>query len=140
MASTFSGTFDQLQGIVRDLGIEGEWSDRPNEAKCFRSHDGGLVTWYPSTRNLQFQGNQKAREELQRRVLEAIEQPIPAREVAPGRPTPAADLRVFVVHGHDQAAREQLELVLHKLGLDPFVLANTGGGGLTIIEALEAEI
>jgi predicted nucleotide-binding protein len=30
--------------------------------------------------------------------------------------------------------------VLHKLGLDPFVLANTGGGGLTIIEALEREI
>jgi predicted nucleotide-binding protein len=47
---------------------------------------------------------------------------------------------VFVVHGHDAVAREQLELILLKLGLDPFVLANTGGGGLTIIEALEAEI
>jgi predicted nucleotide-binding protein len=47
---------------------------------------------------------------------------------------------VFVVHGHDATAREQLELTLHRLGLDPFVLANTGGGGLTIIEALEAEI
>ena len=34
---------------------------------------------------------------------------------------------------------EQLELVLHKLGLNPFVLANTGGGGQTIIEALEKE-
>ncbi len=29
---------------------------------------------------------------------------------------------------------------MHKLGLEPFVLANTDGGGLTIIEALEAEI
>jgi predicted nucleotide-binding protein len=47
---------------------------------------------------------------------------------------------VFVVHGHDQIAREQLELVLHKLHLEPFVLANTGGGGLTLIEALEKEI
>src|SRR6202007_1125305 len=27
-----------------------------------------------------------------------------------------------------------------RLGLDPFVLQNTGGGGLTIIEALEQEI
>jgi predicted nucleotide-binding protein len=34
----------------------------------------------------------------------------------------------------------QLELVLHKLGVEPFVLASTGGGGLTIIEALEREI
>ncbi len=58
-------------------------------------------------------------------------------------PTPALPVekpKVFVVHGHDTAAREQLELILHRLGLDPFVLANTGGGGLTIIEALEREI
>lgn len=47
---------------------------------------------------------------------------------------------IFVVHGHDVAAREQLELVLHKLGLQPFVLQNTGGGGLTIIESLEQMI
>lgn len=48
--------------------------------------------------------------------------------------------QVFIVHGHDDTAREQLELILHKLGLDPYVLANTGGHGLTIIEALEAKI
>jgi predicted nucleotide-binding protein len=52
---------------------------------------------------------------------------------------PAAS-KVFIVHGHDSVAREQLELVVHKLGLDPYVLQNTGGGGLTIIEALESEI
>src|SRR5207237_920689 len=34
----------------------------------------------------------------------------------------------------------QLELILHRLRLDPFVLANTGGDGMTIIEALEQEI
>jgi predicted nucleotide-binding protein len=45
-----------------------------------------------------------------------------------------------VVHGHDEVSREQLELVLHKLGIDHFILANSGGGGLTIIEALEAKI
>jgi len=48
--------------------------------------------------------------------------------------------KVFIVHGHDDTSREQLELILHKLGLDPFVLANTGGQGLTIIEALESRI
>jgi predicted nucleotide-binding protein len=48
--------------------------------------------------------------------------------------------KVFIVHGHDSTAREQLELIIHRLGLDPFVLQNTGGGGLTIIEALEREI
>ena len=47
---------------------------------------------------------------------------------------------MFVVYGHDESSCEQLELVLHRLGLDPFVLGNTSGGGLTIIEALEKEI
>ncbi|MEP2182197.1 nucleotide-binding protein, partial [Roseibium sp.] len=63
-------------------------------------------------------------------------------QVAPEAPTNpnSASKKVFVVHGHDTVSREQLELVLHKLGLDPFVLANTSGGGLTIIEALETEI
>ncbi|SDE52642.1 TIR domain-containing protein [Desulfuromonas thiophila] len=53
---------------------------------------------------------------------------------------PATSKQVFVVHGHDETAREQLELVLHKLGIDHFVLQNSGGGGLTIIESLEAKI
>lgn len=59
-----------------------------------------------------------------------------------GAPNAAAALpkQVFIVHGHDDSAREQLELVLHKLGLDPYILANTGGHGLTIVEALEAKI
>ena len=48
--------------------------------------------------------------------------------------------KVFVVYGHDDVACEQLELLLHRLDLDPFVLGNTSGGGLTIIEALEREI
>lgn len=49
--------------------------------------------------------------------------------------------KIFIVHGHDHAAKEQLELILHKLGLpDHFILQNTGGTGLTIIEELEREI
>ena len=48
--------------------------------------------------------------------------------------------RIFVVHGHDNEARMELQLALLQLGLDPFVLANTSGGSLTIIEALEKEI
>jgi predicted nucleotide-binding protein len=63
---------------------------------------------------------------------------VPAADarIAPSKPS----TRVFVVHGHDATAREQLELILHRLGRDPFVPANTGGGGMTIIEALEQEI
>lgn len=48
--------------------------------------------------------------------------------------------QIFIVHGHDSDARDQLELTLHRLGLEPFVLMNTSGGGKTIIEALEGKI
>jgi predicted nucleotide-binding protein len=48
--------------------------------------------------------------------------------------------RIFLVHGHDDVAREQLERILLILGLEPFVLQNTDGGGMTIIEALERQI
>jgi predicted nucleotide-binding protein len=47
---------------------------------------------------------------------------------------------IFVVHGRDTESRDQLELVLRRLGLEPFVLQVTGGGGDTLIEALERMI
>ncbi len=49
----------------------------------------------------------------------------------------AAPRRVFIVYGHDIQAREQLELLLRRLRLDPIVLQNIPGGGDTIIEKLE---
>jgi predicted nucleotide-binding protein len=53
---------------------------------------------------------------------------------------PVKDRVIFVVHGHDHTAKEQLELVLHRLGLEPFVLQDSGCGGKTIIETLEGMI
>lgn len=45
--------------------------------------------------------------------------------------------RVFVVYGHDLQARDELELLLRRLKLEPIVLQNVAGGGDTIIEKLE---
>lgn len=47
---------------------------------------------------------------------------------------------IFIVHGHDADSRDQLELILRRLGLEPFILMNTSGGGKTLIEALEGQI
>ena len=38
-----------------------------------------------------------------------------------------ADSTIFVVHGRDHEARDQLELILRRLGLAPYVLQVTGG-------------
>ncbi len=138
--TTFKGSFDELQARMTATGHEGSWSEIAN-GKQFRAANGARVNWFPTTGTLQFQGPEAEREEL-KSDFEASSVPrtgtasIPAVAV-PGT-TPAK--KVFLVHGHDSTAREQLELVLHRLRLDPFVLANTGGGGFTIIEALEREI
>jgi predicted nucleotide-binding protein len=140
--STFRGTFEQLQERVAATGRPGTWGEIAR-GKQFRTDDGAIMNWFPSTGKLQFQGPEAEREML-KSALEAVSVSSPARidsdtdQLPPGDPLPTK--KVFVVHGHDRTAREQLELILHQLGLNPFVLANTGGGGLTIVEALEREI
>lgn len=56
---------------------------------------------------------------------------------------PEADQRaplstdIFIVYGHDTGARDGLELMLRRMGLNPIVLANLPAAGDTIIEKLE---
>jgi predicted nucleotide-binding protein len=45
---------------------------------------------------------------------------------------------IFIVHGHDIAARESVKSLLHQLDLRPIVLQEEGSGGRTIIENFEA--
>ncbi len=58
-------------------------------------------------------------------------------ESAPTR-TPAANKKVFVVYGHDQVARTQLEAMLRRWDLEPLILDQLPYSGRTIIEELEA--
>lgn len=67
--------------------------------------------------------------------IELLEEENPART---GKKRPAVAQRVFIVHGHDDAARLQVETTLHKLGFDPVVLSEATSGGKTIIEKFES--
>jgi len=42
--------------------------------------------------------------------------------------------RVFVVHGHDESAREKVARFLEKLDLEPIILHEQANAGLTVIE------
>ena len=142
----FLGTIEDLQKLVADLGFQGEWKDLPNQIHHFIGPDGAILNWWETTKTVQFQGPKEIKPFFEAQVTGAIAKwkptassktllsPIPSTAKLP------ENKRVFVVHGHDVTARDQLELILHKLGLDPFVLANTGGEGLTLIEALEKEM
>lgn len=45
--------------------------------------------------------------------------------------------KVFIVHGHDDILKNQLELFIKNIGLEPIVLHRQPDKGLTIIEKLE---
>src|ERR1700729_3827538 len=48
--------------------------------------------------------------------------------------------KVFIVYGHDIACREQLELLLRRMRLEPVILQNLPIAGDTIIGKLESNI
>jgi len=75
-----------------------------------------------------------------------LEPPEKGRSAAPqGSPGPASSKvgqrspgrRVFVVHGHDRAARDAVANFIRKVGLEPVIVAEEPAEGRTIIEALE---
>lgn len=71
-------------------------------------------------------------------ALDGIQQGFPARspighsEIAAG-----ADGRVFIVHGHDNELKTDLEVFLKNVGLDPIVLHREADQGATLLEKFE---
>jgi predicted nucleotide-binding protein len=70
-------------------------------------------------------------------LVEVLTEPEPGDAAQPVPRVPSEERRVFIVYGHDIAARDQLELLLRRMGLEPIVLQNVPAAGDTIIEKLE---
>ena len=93
---------------------------------------------FPSTGKVNVQGKDCAEKKRAEQLLQSI----PTVSSAPGIAT-AQNLallppeKIFIVYGHDTDAREQLELLLRRLKLEPVILANMVAEGQTIIEMLE---
>lgn len=145
----FKGSKEEFKQIVSVCGFDGEWVDNDSMLQ-FKERDGGIVNLF-NNGTVQVQGKQEGRQKMNEVLLPKLEQPINRGAERPvftnvvkkdfNQTDAEKDKqKVFVVYGHDISAREQLELILMKLGLDPFILSNTSGHGLTIIEALENEI
>ena len=63
--------------------------------------------------------------------------PTPTANTSSDTRNPNTPKRVFIVYGHDKKSRDELELILHRLKLDPIVLENIPSNGDTLIEKLE---
>lgn len=61
----------------------------------------------------------------------------PGQEAAPATAFKEANNKVFVVYGHEEQARAQLDAMLRRWGLEPLILDQLPSEGQTIIEKLE---
>ncbi|MER9209611.1 nucleotide-binding protein [Mesorhizobium sp. M0771] len=127
----FHGSFDELQNAVIATGKQGEWSEGKNGHVIFRTKLGHVLNWWSSNGTLTCQGLDP--DKFLPEVQAALGNPVPVVVATEAK-------KIFVVHGHDSEARDQLELVLLRLGLKPFILQNSDSGGKTIVEALEQSI
>jgi len=143
--ANFHGNIAELQAIVEATGIPGAWTEHEHSMHRFTAKNGATLQWWDTKKKkLVFQGPRAASESMEAAfnaaAAVATDQDKAIAFEANRSDTDPSATRVFVVHGHDEVAREQLERILMILGLEPFVLQNTAGGGLTIIEALERQI
>jgi predicted nucleotide-binding protein len=136
--SQFKGSYQELQDQVLLTGIDGEWKDLGNQ-KQYKAENGAVLNWWETSKTIQFQGDKAAAAEFSE-VFFGVS--VDGKSGGPVLKKPVAETekKIFIVHGHDTAALEQLELVLRRLGLAPYILQNNDGQSRTLIEALEQQI
>jgi predicted nucleotide-binding protein len=141
VARNFEGSLDDLKAKITEAGVVGTWSDDGLGKNSFHSRKGGILNFWPSKGTLQFQGKADPKAELEAIFLDGAPFVAPAA-ITHGTPEKLTGGRtkIFVVHGHDHTVLEQLELVLRRLNLDPFILQNSDSESKMIIEALEQQI
>ncbi|WP_375652712.1 TIR domain-containing protein [Bartonella sp. MR110HLJHH] len=137
----YSGTLEDLKNIIRKAGYqikETKPLSHPSpEGYQIKTYEGGTINWFKSTGKLQVQGKENIKQKLTEDLAKHLEETstIPSSKTASN----PSNKKIFIVHGHDHIALEQLELILRRLGLELYILKNTGGNGLTLIEILEKE-
>jgi len=124
---------------VRQACAEQGWEVTEREIEHgiqFILYDGTPINWY-RTGTVVVAGKATTVKAEARKLF--AEEPVAGATSGPAAAGTAvtAPMRVFIVYGHDAAAREQLELILRRLKIEPIVLQNIPGGGDTIIEKLE---
>lgn len=89
-------------------------------ARVIKLSNGGIINCYNSGK-ITYQG--KLQEET--------------RAIIEGKLSNSGNRKIFVVYGHDDIARTQLEALLRRWDLEPIILDQQASGGQTIIEKLE---
>jgi predicted nucleotide-binding protein len=132
-------TPDEMQTLLQAHNVGFTAKEMPH-GRQFRLADGAIGNVYSSGK-IVWQGKDTPTAQKVRGLYGAIE-PAAATVTAatPNETVSPSNNKVFIVYGHDIECREQLELLLRRMKLEPVILQNLPIAGDTIIEKLEANI
>ena len=128
-------TPDSVQDLLTAQNIGFSATEMPH-GRAFRLEDGAILNVYASGKCV-WQGKETA---SRGRLTELLGEGAVKKAAGATGQTSAATNKVFIVYGHDVEAREQLELLLRRMKLEPVILQNLPIGGQTIIEKLETNL
>lgn len=134
-------TVDEVENFLKQRNVQYAVSEIPH-GRSVRTTSGEVVNVYASGKAV-VQGKATAlHQELDAWCSSGMTPAVPVvRSASPaGTAASGPNKDVFVVYGHDTSARESLELLLHRMGLNPIVLANLAASGDTVIEKLEKQL
>jgi predicted nucleotide-binding protein len=131
-------TPDEMQNLLQAHNVGFSAKEIPH-GKQFRLTDGAIANVYLSGK-IVWQGKETDAALKVRGLYGAIEPASDIKAPASKEVVSLSNNKIFIVYGHDIECREQLELLLRRMKLEPVILQNLPIGGDTIIEKLEANI
>ena len=136
MRNQFHGTIEELKVAVETCGLVGKWKENEQSGSYhYRARTGEVLNWWPKNGTIQIQGKNKDAFES------ALEPHLEGIKLQPTISISTNNKKIFIVHGHDRDARDQLELVSSALRITAFYSAKILMGEVkTIVEALEQNI
>ena len=123
-------TLDEIRDalVIVGLDIKNESRLSNNTGSQIRLMNGAIVNCYDN-------GNYSLQGKNQDVVTNALSSKT-AKDITSVKKTCAPE-KVFVVYGHDNPVRSELEAMLRRWGLDPIILDQLPSEGATLIEKLE---
>src|SRR4051812_36751500 len=98
MPPKFKGALEDLQKLLTEAGVEGQWKDDGQGKVTFRTEEGGVMNWWPGTGTINVQGSIQAKSELEQALSGVDKAPQKKR---PSKPAAKSQSQIFIVHGHD---------------------------------------
>ncbi|MCH2227849.1 MAG: nucleotide-binding protein [Candidatus Caenarcaniphilales bacterium] len=124
MTLKYRGSKNQLQTIISSEFTDVSIEDQVGKVK-FTFPGGQIINWWESKGTLQIQGTPD--DSFNKKIQMLIDKQANITKTN----------KVFVVYGHDEAARRDLDGLLRRWKLDPVILDQLPSEGQTIIEKLE---